>query len=640
MPPELIDDPLAVLKRHWGFDAFRPSQEPIVQAVLQGRDTLALLPTGGGKSLCYQVPALCMKGICIVVSPLIALMKDQVYQLSSRGVPAAAIFSGMRHSDIDRVLDNCVYGDVKLLYLSPERLTTELARERIARMHVNLLAVDEAHCISQWGYDFRPPYLQIAEIRELHPQTPVLALTATATPQVVEDIQERLEFKKKHVIQQSFARKEVAYVVFHEENKMQRMLDILNKVPGSAVVYVRNRKKTKEVATWLHRNRVSASYYHAGLDSETRNERQDAWIRSKVRVMVCTNAFGMGIDKPDVRVVIHLDLPDSPEAYFQEAGRAGRDRRKSYAVLLYEQADRLQLERWFELSFPDFSFIKRVYQALGSYFQLALGAGAGEGFDFDLVEFARNFQLDLLLTMSALKVLEQSGYLVLTESVFMPASVQVIVSKEQMYDYQLRHPQADKVLKALLRSYAGAFMHPVGFREQQFAQALRMEKADLLRILDRLHKDNIVDYRPKRDKPQILFLGERVAPQHLHIDHAWYRERKRIQWERLESMFRYVEQAECRSQQLLRYFGEHDAQPCGVCDVCLGRTKASEGDAFEQIRTRIQALLLARPMDEAELLRQFPSNREEQVLEVLEFLLDERVLIRDTTSRLTWQKTS
>jgi ATP-dependent DNA helicase RecQ len=640
MTPELIDDPLAVLKRHWGFDAFRPAQEPVVQAVLGGRDTLALLPTGGGKSLCYQVPALCMKGICIVVSPLIALMKDQVYQLSSRGVPAAAIFSGMRHSDIDRVLDNCVYGDIKLLYLSPERLTTELARERIARMHVNLLAVDEAHCISQWGYDFRPPYLQIAEIRALHPKTPVLALTATATPQVVDDIQERLEFKKKHVIQQSFARKEVAYVVFHEENKMQRMLDILNKVPGTAIVYVRNRKKTKEVATWLHRNRVSASYYHAGLDSETRSERQDAWIRSKVRVMVCTNAFGMGIDKPDVRVVIHLDLPDSPEAYFQEAGRAGRDRRKSYAVLLYEKADRLQLERWFELSFPDFTFIKRVYQALGSYFQLALGAGAGESFDFDLIEFARNFQLDVLLTMSALKVLEQSGYLVLTESVFMPASVQVIVSKEQMYDYQLRHPQADKVLKALLRSYAGAFMQPVGFREQQFAQALRMEKADLLRILDRLHKDNIVDYRPKRDKPQILFLGERVAPQHLHIDHAWYRERKRIQWERLESMFRYVEQAECRSQQLLRYFGELDAQPCGVCDVCLGRTEASEGDAFEQIKTRIQVLLQAQSMDESELLRRFPSNREGQVLEVLEFLLDERLLVRDTSARLTWHKTS
>lgn len=637
MANEPIENPRKVLKEYWGFDAFRPAQEPIVQAVLDGRDTLALLPTGGGKSLCYQVPALCMKGICIVVSPLIALMKDQVYQLSSRGIPAAAIFSGMRYSDIDRVLDNCVYGDIKLLYLSPERLTTELARARIARMHVNLLAVDEAHCISQWGYDFRPPYMQIAEIRELHPKTPVLALTATATPQVVEDIQERLEFRQKHVIQQSFARKEVAYVVFHEENKFQRMLDILNKVPGTAIVYVRNRRKTKEVATWLHRNKVSASFYHAGLDSATRSQRQDEWIRSKVRVMVCTNAFGMGIDKPDVRVVIHLDLPDSPEAYFQEAGRAGRDRKKSYAVLLYEKADRLQLETWFERSFPDFTFIKRVYQALGSYFQLAVDAGAGESRDFDLVEFGRNFQLDLPLTLNALKILEQAGYLIMTESVFLPASVQVIVSKEQMYDYQLRNPQADKILKALLRSYAGAFQHPVGFREQQFAQAVRMEKADLLRVMQLLHQDGIVDYRPLRDKPQIMFLKDRVEARHLHIDHAWYRERKRVQWDRLQSMFSYVEQVECRSQQLLRYFGELDAEPCGICDVCLGRTKAADA-SFKDTQLRISELLEKAPMDEATLLRQFPSTQEKQLLEVLEFLLDEDWLRRDAQGRLHWHK--
>ena len=449
--------PLDILKQYWGYESFRPLQEDIIQSVLQGRDTLALLPTGGGKSLCYQIPALCRDGICIVVSPLIALMKDQVQQLQDRNISAVAVYAGMHYRDIDRVFDNCAHGHYKLLYLSPERLTTELARERIKRMRVNLLAVDEAHCVSQWGYDFRPPYLQIPEIREWLPGVPVLALTATATQPVVTDIQEKLAFKNQQVFFQSFARDNLSFAVVQEDAKDQKLLEILRKIPGCAVVYVRNRRRTKEIAQLLRQNRIAADYYHAGLNMEERSAKQDAWIRNKTRVIVATNAFGMGIDKPDVRLVVHMDLPDSLEAYYQEAGRGGRDGKRAFAVLLYNQADKQMLERSLELSFPDMPLIRQVYQALGHYYQLAVGGGEGQSFDFDIVHFCESFRLDAAKVLPCLQLLEQAGWLSLSESVFTPSALMIKVSKESLYDFQLKHPRFDPLLKTILRTYQGAF---------------------------------------------------------------------------------------------------------------------------------------------------------------------------------------
>jgi len=420
--------PIDVLRQFWGFDNFRPLQEDIIQSALDGKDTIALLPTGGGKSLCFQVPAMCKEGICIVISPLIALMKDQVFHLRQKNIPAEAIFSGMRHKDIDRILDNCVYGDVKLLYVSPERLKTELLLERLKKMNINLIAIDEAHCISQWGYDFRPAYLEIASIREWLPKVPLIALTATATPKVVEDIQQKLAFKRENVFQKSFVRDNLAYVVLHENQKEKKLLEILTNVKGSGVVYVRSRRRTKDVALLLQRKGIAADFYHGGLPGDERSKKQEAWIRNEKRIMVCTNAFGMGIDKSDVRSVVHLDVPDSPEAYFQEAGRGGRDGKKAYAVMLYKKEDGESLQHFFNQSFPPIKSIKQVYQALGSFFQLATGGGAGQSFDFDIATFCKKFNLQALTTYSSLKILAQSGWLVLSESIFLPSTLTIKVS--------------------------------------------------------------------------------------------------------------------------------------------------------------------------------------------------------------------
>ncbi len=624
-PSADINQPLSILKQYWGFEEFRPLQEDIIQSILDGRDTLALMPTGGGKSLCFQVPALCLDGICLVVSPLIALMKDQVENLQKRNIAAEAIFSGMPYRDIDRILDNCAHGGVKLLYCSPERLTTELMQERIKRMKVNLLAVDEAHCISQWGYDFRPPYLEIAETRALIPDTPVLALTATATQDVVKDIQEKLRFgKKSQVFQKSFARENLAYVVFHEEGKERKMLDILKKTGGSAVVYARNRRRTRELADWLIKNRISADFYHAGLNPEERSAKQEAWTQNRKRVMVSTNAFGMGIDKPDVRVVIHMDLPDSLEAYFQEAGRAGRDGQKSYAVLLYNENDRISLEKNFEQSYPGIEEIRRVYRALGSYFQLAIGAGEGQTFDFDLTEFAKTYQLEPLKTLSALKSLEQAGWIVLTEAVFIPAGLMIKVDKDELYDYQLRNPKMDRILKSILRSYQGAFNNPIKLKEKQLAKFLKIPLEELQQALTTLHKEGIVNYSPNKDQPQLIFIKERVDAGNLTIDQEMYRFRKERHRERLRKAVAYAENPVCRSRQLLEYFGEKTAGKCGICDVCLGRTQAEvTEDEFERYKEKIKNLLQKEPLTLDQVVQSFSSVHENKVLEVIRYLVDE-----------------
>lgn len=629
------DTPSSILKKYWGFDSFRPKQEEIIQSAIAKKDTLALLPTGGGKSICFQVPALCQEGICIVVSPLIALMKDQVQNLQKRNIPAIAIYSGMHYKDIDRSFDNCIYGNIKLLYLSPERLSTEIAIERIKKMNVNLLAIDEAHCISQWGYDFRPSYLQINEIRALLPNTPVMALTATATKEVVKDIQDKLAFENGQVFQNSFHRSNLSYSVLYEEGKYNKMLDILQKIKGAGIVYVRSRKKAKVIADFLQKKNISADYYHAGLGTELRAVKQDNWLSNKTRIIVSTNAFGMGIDKPDVRVVVHIDLPDNLEAYFQEAGRAGRDGKKSYAVLLYNQADRINLERHFELSFPSMSEIRRVYQALGSYFQLATGGGEGLSFDFNIATFVQKFQLDIVKTYHCLKILEQAGWIVMTDSVFIPSTIRFTLSREEMYDYQLRNPKKDRIIKAILRSYQGAVNNFVNIREQKIAQSLKTDLGVLIKALELMQQDGILDYRRQRDSPQLIFLEQRIDAQDLMIDTKLYDFRKNRQLERMKKVIAYAEDPICRSQQLLRYFGE-EAKSCGICDVCTGRTKTElSNEDFDRYKTKIEQLLMEHPLTMKELVQSFAAKRENQILKAIEYLLDEEFLLLEG-DKLSW----
>ncbi len=633
------EQPVEILRKYWGYSQFRPLQEEIVQSVLDGKDTLALLPTGGGKSVCFQVPALCRPGICLVISPLIALMKDQVYQLRQRGIPAEAIYSGMPYREIDRILDNCVYGNTRLLYLSPERLTTELARERIRKMSVNLIAVDEAHCISQWGYDFRPSYLEISEIRKLLPQVPVLALTATATPEVVRDIQEKLAFPRPNVLQKSFSRPNLAYIVREAEGKEQQLLHILKKVPGSSVVYVRNRRKTQETAFFLQQNQISADFYHAGLPHETRSKRQESWIQGRTRVMVATNAFGMGIDKPDVRVVIHLDLPDSLEAYFQEAGRAGRDGKKAYAVLLYQESDRLLLERQFEQAFPGIPEIRQVYLALGNYYQLATGAGKGQSFDFDIADFSAKYGFHALTVLNSLKILEQDEWLELSEAVFHPPSLQILVSKDTLYDYQLKNPALDKILKIILRSYQGAFSGQVQLQERKLAGFLKIPVEQLQQGLLTLHRDNILEYFPQRDKPQLIFLRDRITTENLEINIARYQFRKNRQRERIDKVLEYANHKQCRSQSLLLYFGETQAPTCGACDVCLSANQAENGPSSAYLYQRINRLLREKPYTAAELIAAFPFSEREAAINTLQFLVEEGIIL-EKERQLFWNPQS
>jgi ATP-dependent DNA helicase RecQ len=634
-----MKQPLDILKQYWGFSAFREMQADIIDSVLEGYDTLALLPTGGGKSLCFQVPALCMDGICIVVSPLIALMKDQVLNLNKRGISAYAVFSGMSIKDLDRIFDNCVNGDVKFLYLSPERLGSEMAIERIKKMNVNLIAIDEAHCISQWGYDFRPSYLNVAQIRLLLPKIPVIALTATATSEVVDDIQEKLEFKpNRKVFKKSFSRSNLAYIVLQQEDKRTKLLDILKKVPGSAVVYVLNRKETKEIAMFLYQNQISANYYHAGLPAEKRSEIQDAWINNEIRVIVATNAFGMGIDKPDVRVVVHLTLPDSLEAYFQEAGRGGRDGNKAYGILLYNQSDRDRLERNFETSFPSFKEAKQVYRALGSYYQLAVGAGFEQSFNFDILEIANKYNLNPLLITPALKLLVQAGYLELSESVFFPSTIQILSDNKTLYDYYLRNPRAEKLIKSILRSYQGILNHDVNIKESQIAKALNTGHSEVETMLKKLHQEKILRYKPQSDLPLITFTVERQDAEHLIFDKARYDFLKNRAAARMKASLHYAEEVQCRSQMLLEYFDEKDSKPCGQCDVCLGRYENPTEEDRKMITASIKKYLLYEPHTLRKLVDRFPSNLENKVLKVLEYLTDNEFVIKNKDQFMEWNE--
>lgn len=612
-----------VLKKYWNYDSFRPIQEDVINSVLDGKDTLALLPTGGGKSVCFQVPAMLQPGICIVVSPLIALMKDQVENLQAKGIQAAAIISGMGKREVDIMLDNCVYGPIKFLYLSPERLMSDLVRERIKYMNVNLFAIDEAHCISQWGYDFRPPYLHLAELRELHPKVPVLALTATATNLVVQDIQEKLEFREENVFRKSFERKNLSYVVTHEDNKLRKLFSIAKKVTGTGIVYVRNRRETQEVAKQLKAQGVSADFYHAGLSTLLRNEKQEAWKKNEIRVIVATNAFGMGIDKPDVRFVVHLDLPESLEAYYQEAGRAGRDEKKAYAVLLYSAADRIKLEKKLELSFPSIEEIKQVYHFLGNYFQLAYEAGEGLSFEIDIADFCSRYKLDAIKTLNAFKFLEHDEYIALSESVYLPSRVKITVSSEEMYRFQIEYANYDSFIKILLRSYGGLFDQFANIKESDLAKRTGMHFNEVVQILEKLEEFELITYLKQTDKPQITFIKARVDSQHLFIDHKYIQQRKEIMQKQVRAVLDYAEAHQCRSNSLLQYFDEVRTDKCGVCDVCIEeRKQKSQHDLQDEIMAEIIELLASNHFTIDQIISSLKQGNENERIEVFRNLLD------------------
>lgn len=613
----------AILKQYWGYDTFRPMQQDIIQSVLNGKDTLALLPTGGGKSLCFQIPAMVKDGICIVVSPLIALMKDQVENLKARGINAVAIYAGMGKREIDILLDNCIYGPIKFLYVSPERLLSDLVRTRISYMNVNLIAIDEAHCISQWGYDFRPPYLQLNTLREIHPNVPFIALTATATQYVREDIVAKLEMKDPEIFVQSFARKNLSYVVFDLQDKYKKLVSIVTNVKGSGLVYVRNRRETSEVALFLQRNNIAADFYHAGLEKNERSKKQEGWKQNKIRVMVATNAFGMGIDKPDVRFVVHLDLPESLEAYYQEAGRAGRDERRSFAVLLANQADQAMLKAKYTDNFPSIEEIKKTYHYLGSYFQLAYGAGEGLNFSFDLADFCKRFKLGVIKTIGALKFLEHDGYLTLSENIFLPSRVMFTAGNEDVYRFQIENSGYDPLIKTILRSYGGMFDHYAGINESDIAKRLGISFNNVVRLLNNLQDQQLLSYLPQTDQPQLQFLVARVDLLHLDTDVKYIELRRKIQEDQINAVLRYAGTAECRSVQLLAYFDEPNADKCGVCDVCLEEKRNEDlAELTDKIDFEIATLLQTDPRSLDQLVNEMKTGSDQEKLNQIRELLD------------------
>ena len=603
-----------------------------MDAVVEGRDTLALLPTGGGKSICFQVPAMAMEGICVVVTPLIALMKDQVAHLLAKRIPAAAIFSGMHPDQVELTYNQAVFGRLKFLYVSPERLMTDQFQEAIKRMKVNLLAVDESHCISQWGYDFRPPYLKIAEIRPYISQTPVLALTATATAKVVDDIQVRLGFKQKNVFQSSFERKNVTYNVYHEPDKfgiLYRKLKALQE--GSAIVYVRNRKKTQVIAEWLQSVGISATFYHAGLDARTRDERQDLWMKGKVKVMAATNAFGMGIDKPDVRLVIHMDLPDSIEAYFQEAGRAGRDLKPAEAFLLVAQSDVKQLQDNLQQSFPEMDRLKRIYNALGNYLKVPVGAGRGESYPFDLNDFVRVYGFGAMEAYSALKLFEKEGLLTLSESFDEPSKVWIKAPREDLYRFQVAFPQFDTFIKYMLRNLPGVLSDFVKFSEETAAQRTGLTVEQVVAQLKKMEAYNFLSYDPRKDKPQLQLITELLDTKYFVLSKENYQDRKNDAIERVKAVVDFVNNdQECRSIQLLRYFNEKSGKTCGRCDVCLHHSdQVLDAGGFEQISRRLKTALQGQPMSLQEALEACSNFDEEEAMEAIRWMVDNGILAMD-----------
>ncbi|WP_277639740.1 RecQ family ATP-dependent DNA helicase [Bacteroides graminisolvens] len=613
-----------ILKRYWGYDAFRDLQEEIITSIGEGKDTLGLMPTGGGKSITFQVPALAKEGMCLVITPLIALMKDQVENLKNRDIKAIAIYSGMTRQEIIVALENCIFGNYKFLYISPERLDTEIFRVKLRSMNISMITVDESHCISQWGYDFRPAYLKIAEIRELLPDIPVLALTATATPEVVKDIQQRLHFKKENVFRMSFERKNLAYIVRNTDNKTGEILHILNRMPGSSIIYVRNRKRTKETTLFLQREGITADFYHAGLNNDVKDLRQKRWQSGECRVMVATNAFGMGIDKPDVRTVIHLDLPDSPEAYFQEAGRAGRDGEKAYAIILYANSDKAALKKRISDTFPEKDYIKQVYEQLNYYYQMAMGDGLGCMFDFNLEDFCRRYKHFPVPADSALKILTQAGYIEYTDEQDNASRLLFTTRREELYKLREMGEQADLLIQTILRSYTGVFTDYAYIHEDSLAMRTGLTRQQIYDLLIVLGKRRILDYIPHKKTPYIIYKRERVELRHLQISKTVYEERKERYEARIKAMLEYVtSETACRSRMLLHYFGEKNEHNCEQCDTCINRKKNNgvTDSSYNVLRRQILEMLSVQQRTPADLARLIEADKEE-IAAVIRFLLD------------------
>lgn len=630
-----------ILQQYWGYKDFRPLQDEVIQSVYAGRDTLALMPTGGGKSITFQVPAMAMNGICIVVTPLIALMKDQVEGLKKRGIRAMAIHSGMTSHEIDVAFDNAAYGDYKFLYLSPERLATDMFKARVLKMDVNMLVVDEAHCISQWGYDFRPSYLRIAETRTLLPDVPVLALTATATSKVVDDIMDKLRFKAKNVLKKSFERKNLVYVVREIEVKEEYLLKAIKKIQGSGIVYVRDRGKTRKIAELLQQAGITADYYHAGLSPEMRNAKQDAWMQNNVRVIVATNAFGMGIDKPDVRFVIHVDLPDSLEAYFQEAGRAGRDGKKAFALLLYHDSDRIKAEQRFRVEYPEVDEIKRVYNAVCNFLNIPYEGGKGIAYEFNLVDFSKAYHIYSLTAYSALKFLQREGYLELTDTLDNPSRIFFQINRDDLYKIQLNNPEVDGFIKTLLRAYSGLFNSYVAIDEAYLARITHTKPDMVYEYLKKLSRMKVISYIPRKQTPLLIFTEERLDDKNLRISKDNYTHSKERYMARIESMLQYATtHSKCRSQQLLSYFGETDSYRCGMCDVCTERNELDLSKyEFDIILEKIKAELYNLNMPLNDLVDKWEDEiNPQKTIKVIRWLLDTNKIYELPDGTLSWRK--
>ena len=612
-----------ILKTYWGYDDFRSLQEEIIRSVLDGKDTLALMPTGGGKSLTYQVSGLAMEGVCLVVTPLIALMKDQVEDLKNRGIPAEAIYTGMRRDRVESIINKCIYDTVKFLYVSPERLYSERFREKLRLMNVCLITVDEAHCISQWGYDFRPPYLRIAEVREFFPRVATLALTATATPEVVEDIQKQLHFSTPNVLSKSFRRENISYVIRDTEAKPLELFNILSKVQGGAIVYVRTRLKASSIAAFLNKSGIKSDFYHAGLSSAQRARRQEAWKSGKVPVVVATNAFGMGIDKADVRVVVHYDVPDSPEAYFQEAGRAGRDGKRAYAVLLSSRAALGGLQKRIDDAFPPKDYILRVYEALANYYQLGEGEGQGRAFEFNLKLFARNFKLNEARVMSAISILEVAGFLGYTTDINSRSRVMFTVLRDRLYEFETGDPLLERLMVLLMRNYAGIFVQDAYVDEGFLADQLDVTRKVLYDAFISLAKRKIIRYVPGDVKPYIVYYQPRLPLSYITIGREAYENRKELFVTKIGAMARYIRDDEtCRQLLLMEYFGQKEEKPCGICDVCIGKKKRLHREERKSLEERILQVLARQNTNIRELVHQLGEDKE-VVVEQIRKLLDE-----------------
>jgi ATP-dependent DNA helicase RecQ len=624
-----------ILKQYWGYDSFRPMQEDIINSALQKKDTLALMPTGGGKSICFQVPAMATDGLCLVVSPLIALIKDQVQNLNSKGIKALAVYSGMSYQQIDIALDNAIYGDFKFLYVSPERLHTPLFKERVRRMQINYLVVDEAHCISQWGYDFRPAYLEIKEIKNIIGDVPVIALTATATKSVAEDIMRILGFEEKNVISSGFERKNLSYVVRNVDDKFGNMLKVCNGVPGTGIIYVRERKRCEEISSFLRQNGITADFYHAGLSKELRNAKQDAWKNDQIRVIVATNAFGMGIDKPDVRFVVHYDLPDSLEAYFQEAGRAGRDGKRSYATLLWNSTDISRLRQIHTISFPDIQYIKDVYQKVFIYLNIPYEEGRDTVSKFNLIEFSKKFSLNSVSAYYAIKYLEQEGYWELTDEMDNPSKIMFMVGRDELYKVQIDNPELDKFIKSVLRIYTALFSRITPIDEEYIARCTMDSVMGVKEKLKQLSKLRIIKYIPKVRTPLIIMNTERLVESNLYISHKRYEERKGMFQKRIESIISYVkETGECRSRMLIDYFGQPAENDCGICDVCLKNKNLKGGnDRRKEVQQHILDIISnAEGKVELRTIETLAADQSNFYLSVLRELIDDGTVIHTGSS--------